>query len=120
METHISHELYEEYLRVTLTGKFPVREARDLILKMRELSDMHRKTKIMVDSLNIDAPVSAIHRYSIGILIAEIFDGNHKIAVLFNPMLINAFTEDVANNRGVYMKVMGDESQALAWLLGRS
>jgi hypothetical protein len=116
-ETRASFDVKDDYLRVTLTGRFPAAESRELLLMIRARAEEFARTRLLVDALGMGPPRIEFHRYLMGELIAEIFRSKYKIAVVYFPELINKFAENVATNRGAHVLVTGSEAQALEWLM---
>jgi len=118
VRTKLSHKVLDGYLKITLAGETPGPEARLLLQKIKVLADESGKSKILVDGLNVSAPMPDMERYDVGELAAAVFGHRYKIAVIYRLEHINKFMENVAVNRGAYLNVVGSELEAIEWLIG--
>lgn len=117
MKTHISFQAHAEHLQVVLHGAFPSTTFRELLLSIRNEADRSGHTRILVDAFGLPAPDSDLYRFWIGEAVADIFKSDYRFAVACRPEFINKFVENVAVNRGSQVLVVGDEHEALHWLM---
>lgn len=116
MKTQVSVEVFDDYLKIRLSGDNPFSELEEILTTIKELSEEHNRTRILVDA--VDLPdVTDMEKYYIGTLGAEMYRGKIKVAMLRKQDHINKFTENVAVNRGGLLHIVSDEQEALRWLL---
>ena len=113
--THLSFQLYPEYLRVKLSGEFPARI--DVFEAIRDQAQERGRSRIFVDLLEVDIPPSNLDRFWAGKTLADVFQHRFKIVALARQDEINRTGENAAVNRGARFLVTADEEEALRWLL---
>jgi hypothetical protein len=117
LEIQLSFEVFDEYLKISLSGKNLYAEINEILATIGKLLEENHLEKLLVDAVNITIP-SEMEKFYIGELGASIFGSRVKAAVIANPQYINKFLENVAVNRGGNLYVTGSEQAALGWLLG--
>jgi hypothetical protein len=120
METEISFSVLESHLLVSLAGKYPALELKELLTQIRNKADDCQRTEILIDAILIEAPRSEMERYVVGEMFAALFRTDQRIAVVYRPELINRFAENVAVNRGAQLAVFDSVASALPWLLWKA
>jgi len=114
------------YLNVVATGRFSLPEAKRTFLQMLEAIALHKCTKALFDGREIDGNPTTIERFyysefaaksALDIVGRSIFRPPQFAYVLREPMLDpTRFGEDVAVNRGMWVKAFDNPEQALQWL----
>lgn len=74
------------------------------------------KTRVLADGLNMFTPLDNMTRYRLGLLVAQKFGPEYKIASLTPTEHINFFWETVAHNRGARVKTASDRDLLINWL----
>jgi hypothetical protein len=116
LNTKISYEVFDEYIKFTLTSDDTFAELKEIITAIRNFADESNRKKILIDAVHTPN-VKSMQRFQIGEMGIEIIGRQHKVAIIFTPEYINKFMENVVVNRGGSVRVVGSESEALDWLL---
>lgn len=116
MKLQLSFEVFDEYLKIRLSGGNPYNEIGELLTTLKKLLEENNRKRILIDAVDITIP-SEIEKFSIGEMGVNVLGGGIKVAVFVNPEYINKFFENVAVNRGGQLYVAGTEQEALGWLL---
>jgi hypothetical protein len=117
MKTQLSFEVFDEYLKITVSGKDdPSREMDELMMTIKRLSEENKRMKILVVAFDVP-DVSDMEKFYIGETGANLFGFKIKMAMLRKPEHINKLTENVAVNRGANLYIDSNEQRALDWLL---
>ena len=113
-------------LRVTVTGPFVLETAQGTFLEVLELVKQHTAKKVLIDGLKVKGEPQVLERFLYGEFAAMAVadfrrfkaDWTPKFAyVLQEPALDpRRFGETVAVNRGMRMKAVETEEEALEWL----
>ena len=116
MKTHISSEVFDQYLKIRISGENIYDEISEILTTIKRLYDENKRTKILIDG--VDTPnLRTMERFSIGEMGLDVFDRNIKIAIFSKPENVNKFLETVVVNRGGNLLVTGNEQEARDWLL---
>jgi len=116
MSSHVSYEIYPQYLRAKLLGVFPPHV--EVFETIRDQARKCDRSRIVFDLLDVDLPVSDLYRFWAGKTVADVFEHRFKIAALVREDQINRSGENAAVNRGARLFVTADEESALRWLIG--
>jgi hypothetical protein len=116
LKVQLSFEVFEEYLKINLSGENPFDEINEIILTIQRLLEENHREKLLVDVVYLGNP-SEMEKFHIGELGADAFGSKIKAALISRPEYINKFMENVAVNRGGRVYVAGSEQAALRWLL---
>lgn len=116
LNTKISTEVFDKYIKITVTGDNTFAEMKEIMTAIRNLAEENNRKKILIDAVNTP-DVQSMQRFQIGEMGIEIIGRHYKIAVIFNRELIDKFMETVVVNRGGQIRVVGSEPEALDWLL---
>jgi hypothetical protein len=116
LKIQISFEVFDEYLKICLSGENPFAEIDEIIATIKRLSDENNRAKILLDTMNVSG-LSEMEKYFVGEQGAKILGHKLKSAIVSQPEKINRFMENVAVNRGARLRVFGSEQEALNWLL---
>jgi hypothetical protein len=116
LNTKISSEVFDEYIKITLASDNTFAELKEILIAIRYLAEESNRKKILIDALNTPN-VELMQRFQIGEMGVEFLGRQNKVAVIFNREFIDKFMETVAVNRGGQIRVVGSEPEALDWLL---
>ena len=120
MKPQLSFEVFDEYLKVTLSAEgnpfAHVADINNTIMTIKKLSEENKRARILVDAFNIPN-MRDMQKFYIGALVATIFGNKFKLAMLRKPEHINKFAENMALNSGANVLVESSEKKALSWLL---
>jgi hypothetical protein len=114
----ITFEVFDEYIKIFLTGDNLYDGINDIVTTIARLSEENNRTKILVDAVNVSSPTQ-MERFHMGEITANIDKHKNRTALFTKPEYINKFFENVAVNRGVRVIVVGSEKEALEWLLNK-
>ena len=104
-------------LKVNLEGDYPADNLAQVLSEVRESQIKHNSSKILIHALAVDAPQTEFQRYATGERLSATFGNHVKVAIVYPAELITKFTENVAVNRGAFLKIVPTEEEALNWLL---
>lgn len=116
MKIQLSFEVFDEYIKIHLSGGNPYTELEEILMTIKRLSEENNRTKVLIDAFDLP-DVTDMEKFGIGELSAKILGSKTKFAMLRKPEHINKFMENVAVNRGVRLNILSDETKALRWLL---
>lgn len=117
MNTQLSFEVFDDYLKIRLSGGNFFSEIEEILTAIKKLSEENNRTNILVDAVNLP-DVTDMEKYYIGSMGAAMYRGKIKVALLRKQEHINKFTQNVAVNRGGRLFISSDEQEALRWLRG--
>ena len=107
----------ENYLLITASGDYNVTQMGSRMKGMVEWAKRTKKTRILIDTLNLDLPKSEYDKFILGEAFASSVRPPLKIAILSPEKMINKFLEDTAVNRGAILFVSSNREDAISWLL---
>lgn len=113
----ISFEVFDNYLKINLSGEYLFSEAQDILINMNKLAAENKRTRILLDARDLLLDPSVMEKFNMGELGVKIFGTKIKIALLRKPDHIDKFMENVAVNRGGNLYIVSNEQEALDWLL---
>lgn len=119
---HVSYDLRDGYLLITLTGQFATEPAKEVCLEGIEQARTHGFTRILCDFTALsgldEKRTSVMERYNTGKFVAEALPPDFLLAVLETQQQIpvGQFAENVMVNRGAMVRVVTDLHEALQWL----
>ena len=116
MKIKLSYDVFDEYLKIRITGENPYEDVEELLMTIKRLFEQNNRHKVLVDANSIVIP-SEIEKFRIGEMGVEVLGKRVRIALFTKPEYINKFFENVAVNRGGQLYVAGSEKEALDWLL---
>jgi hypothetical protein len=116
LKIQITFEIFDEYLKIHISGENPYAEIEEIIATIKRLADENNRAKVLVDTMKISG-LSEMEKYFAGEQGAKVLGHKIKTAVVSQPEKINKFMETVAVNRGARLRVFGTEPEALNWLL---
>ena len=106
------------YLRVEISGDYNFEKIRviygQIIAKCEEL----KYSKMLIDLRKMNGIVSFLDRFNLANMIQNYLQHFVKIYILIdeNPRYKERIFETVANNRGIYIKILHNEDEALKLL----
>ena len=101
MKFHLSFKVFDDYLKIHLSGEHLHSEINDILMTIKKLSEENNRTRILVDAWDFP-DIPDMEKFYVGELGAKTFGSRIKFAMLRKPEDINKFTENVAVNRGVF------------------
>ncbi|HUN56214.1 MAG TPA: hypothetical protein VMU29_13770 [Smithella sp.] len=120
MKPHLSFEVFDEYLKITLSGEgnpfAHIADINDTIMTVKKLSEEHKRSRVLIDAINLPN-IRDMQKFYLGALVATIFGRKFKLAMLRKPEHVNKFAENIAINSGANVHVDSNEQKALEWLL---
>ena len=117
MAIELSFQEHTDYLFVRARGAMVYPDVREALLAIQEKVKQTGHTRILIDGMGFTPPRADIDRFLIGESIAELLGQPLKVAVFGHAEYINKLAENTAVNRGASFYVVGDEAEALRWLL---
>lgn len=114
-ELTVDHE--EDYIRITVIGELSIEDIEGIIEKTLVIRQKHGIKQILSDHRSVTALPSIINLYKLGETLAnELFYGV-RLAVIGGALHESEkFTETVAANRGVNVRIFKEEQAARKWL----
>jgi hypothetical protein len=116
MKIQLSFKVFDDYLKIHLSGENLYPEINEILMTIKRLSEENNRTRILVDAWDLP-DISDMEKFYIGEQGAKMFGHKIKIAMLRKPKHINKFTENVAVNRGGLLYIVSNEQEAIDWLL---
>lgn len=116
MNIELTFEVFDDYLKIRLTGENPFSEIEEILTTIMRLAEDNKRNRVLIDAVDIP-DVTDMEKYYLGTLGATMYRGKIKVALLRKQEHINKFTENVAVNRGGELYISSDESDALDWLM---
>ena len=115
------------FLRVAATGEFSLEEARRTFLEMLEAVALHKVGKVLFDGRGLAGEPEMMERFYYGSFAAREIAESMRRGSLSGPTQIGyvleepildpqKFGENVAVNRGMFIKVFDNLPDALGWL----
>jgi hypothetical protein len=108
---------YPEYVRVSLSGKWELEEAKNALRACREAADSASVERILIDLSELEPPEDPMVRFHSAEEMANICGHDRRVSVVKRKDDPVTLGEEVARSRGVNLRVYVKESDALAWLL---
>lgn len=112
----ISFEVFDEYLKISLSGGNPYKEIDEILKTIKTLMDENNRKRVLIEAIDIIIP-SEMEKFYIGEAGVGVLGGKVKMALVTKQEYINKFFENVVVNRGGQLFVAGSEQEALHWLL---
>lgn len=116
MNIKLTFEVFDEYLRINLSGGNLFDEIIEVMETVKSLLKTNNRKKMLIDTINLTPP-SEMQKFYIGEMGVGIFGREVKTALVSQPQYINKFFENVTVNRGGIVYVTDNEKDALDWLL---
>lgn len=126
MELTLSIRAAEGLLYATYSGEFLLEEAKSSFLQILEALDRHKVQKVIVDGRALTGAPSGTERFSYSKFVAEevktLVDRTRcpvpQFAYVLLPPVLDPqrFGENVAVNRGMFVKTFDDLDDGLEWL----
>jgi hypothetical protein len=110
----------EGYLGVVARGILQVKDLSTHLETLLEAAAHEGRQALLIDARQVQAPATSFLRQLVGIKFAERLPAGMRVVILFPANQITSLTEEAAREWGGNLRVMGDESAALEWLLNRS
>ncbi len=115
-----------DFLKVDAMGRFSLQEAKRTFVEMLEAVALHKAEKVLFDGRKLMGNPRAMERFFYGEFAAQtvasfakrgVSHATQFAYVLIEPMLDpRKFGENVAVNRGMYVKTFDNLEDALGWL----
>ncbi len=113
-------KLNENYLQYDFFGEYNYDDFVSSFDQIKQDCEHNQIFSIYLDLTKVkNSFPDQLDRYYIGLEIAKRFAGNYKIAALGKFEDINYYSETVAKNRNVNLKVFTNRNIALRWLIGK-
>jgi hypothetical protein len=118
MNLSIDFQSESGYLACTIIGKWVTGELKAFIDSVSAEQKKRKCNYVLADMSLVSGPPPEMDRFDIGEYIASVLR-NVKIAIVYRKVFKNKFFEDTAINRGAWLRVFSDKSDALHWLLAK-
>lgn len=116
MNIQLSFEVFDEYLKIILSGGNPYNDIAEILTTIKRLAEENNRQRIFIEAIDIITP-SEMQKFHIGELGSGVLTSGIKVAVFSRREYVNKFMENVAVNRGAQLYVAGSKQAALSWLL---
>lgn len=104
------------FLEIVCSGDHVPEDWEELVELTYQECQRTGKKRVLVDGLNLNSGMDNMTRYRTGLLVAEKFGPEYKIASLSPREHINFFWETVAHNRGAKVRTASDRDTLVTWL----
>lgn len=105
-----------DYLEFVCSGDHVPEDWEELIRLTYSECQRTGQTRVLIDGMQLNSTLDNMTRYRVGLLVAELFGPECKVAALMPQEHINYFWETVAHNRGSKVKTASDHASLIAWL----
>jgi len=107
-----------DYILVTYTGEFNVAAAERAIDGSLQAGSTHNLSKILIDCRRMTGRLSIMDRYQVAVSGQRMAGKLTRVALVRQEggSPLDRFTETVARNRGVNLKLFNEIDEAVAWL----
>jgi hypothetical protein len=105
------------YVVAVCQGKWEPDTVTEAATRIRDFAVELSHNRILIDWRNVPGPITSLHRFMAGEVVARILTPPFRVAVLAQKELINKLAETTAVNRGALFLVSHDEQDLLRWLL---
>ncbi len=116
IKLHVEIIEHSSYLEFVCSGDHVPEDWEELVDLQQEQSERTGKSRLLVNVQNLNFPMDNMTRYRMGLLVAEKFGPESRVAALTTPEHINYFWETVAHNRGASVKASTDRPSLVQWL----
>ncbi|MDB5103457.1 MAG: hypothetical protein JWP91_1146 [Fibrobacteres bacterium] len=106
-----------EYVLFTFAGRYDYGDFRTLIQILKDECVRRGVSRAMFDITRVEGEMPNLERHGLGLLFAEVWGGQMKVAILAPRERINRLFENTAVNRYAQVNVGSDPSSLLSWLL---
>jgi hypothetical protein len=108
-----------DYILVTYTGEFNVAAAERAIDGSLQAGSTHNLSKILIDCRRMTGRLSIMDRYQVAVSGQRMAGKLTRVALVRQEegSPLDRFTETVARNRGVNLKLFSEIDEAVAWLM---
>jgi hypothetical protein len=107
-----------DYVSLSARGALNMSEARACWGKLQEILRVYDRTRVLVDTTNVIAKLSAIENYKFIKELMHEFPSILSVALVVSPerTTLGRFIETAAVNNGVRLKSFADMYEAIVWL----
>jgi hypothetical protein len=115
----IDFEIAERYLVANVSGPYSLPGMRELIHRIAEESAKWQMARVLVDVSHMTGNATTVERFEYAQYATATFQGRvQKCAACAGPaQRLEPFTEVVAQNRGLRLRVFRQRAEALDWLI---
>ena len=108
----------EDILSAEITGTYNFNEAKSIFSELMQLCSSQNKQKLLLDVRPMEGVISFFDRFNLANIFQDYIDRYIKMVILIkqNPAYREKIFETVANNRGVFIRVVYDEEEAIRFL----
>jgi len=120
MSIQLQYEHRDGYLYVRLEGPLSVENVRQAFTQIAEQCKQHGYRRALTDTRALEGNLSTFDVYELGAAIGSMgLTAMERVAVLDykRPDNQHDFAELVVRNRGVDLRVVTDEDEAIRWLM---
>jgi hypothetical protein len=121
ISVHVTVEA--SHILFTAKGSYERLETLEHFRKAFDLANKEKSSRLLIDIRNVVGEIPTMDRFEIGVLLSDLVLRQSdvqttRIAIVRNDPIIDPhrFTEIVATNRGVQLKVTSELQEALEWL----
>ena len=116
MGLQVRFEEASGYLSVLVSGRYSLADFLDAIDRIGAESSALRARCVLINLLGIVGHIPDLDRYDLGLRAADALGRLDKLACIAALDQVNYLAENVAQNRGLNVRVFVDEAAALAWI----
>jgi hypothetical protein len=117
MKSNFYFEKESTHLIITVSGEYDFPDFVDYLKIIYAKCEEERNFRMLFNILGVEGiDVPTLERYFLGVEAAEKLKYKVKLAVVWHAEFTTYVAENVAVNRGAYIKVFGSVAPALFWL----
>jgi len=109
-------ELRDGYVAVHISGPYNRASMERMYLRAAEEGRNYGCKRVLIDIRDLLTPIPNWDRYQLGKIVATAWPRDMRFALIAPSQNINKFFETVAVNRGVQLRTVSTEREALQWL----
>lgn len=112
----LSYEKRAGYLYLEYSEKYEYRKVIDLAHELEDICRDENHNKVLVKVVGLVEDIGTLDKFRLAVEMARIIRSPKQIAVLVQEGSIDRFTETVAVNRGLNVRLFNEAVDALKWL----
>jgi hypothetical protein len=116
MSLSVSSEVYDRYVKITVTGEWELLEVLKLIGTVRAMCQSAQRSNVLVDMCGVEGDPSDPDRFWAGKQTALALGHEVKVAIVSRAERINKLAQNAAVDRGAHLIVVPTEQEAVVWL----
>ena len=108
----------KDYLIAKISGHYTYNEVKKSYKEIMDICNTLNKNKLFIDIRNLEGTISFFDRFNLANFFQDYIDRYVKMVILIkdNPAYKERIFETVANNRGIFIKIVTEPEEAYQFL----